>query len=147
VNAQAAMKYLVPLSRGNAQHCEKIADGISGEGLSERQVGQIYEAWRKGDAEAREKIAESPLLFVRVSEESRRAEPPDPMDALLHDVETVGGLSRRARRRVRDLERVGVEGNVVEAWRESYRAVRQLNAEINRNAREGQETGDPASAL
>jgi ParB family chromosome partitioning protein len=133
--AQAAMKYLVPLARANAQHCEKIADGIASEGLSARQVCQIYVAWRKGDDETRERITGSPMLFVRTAEESRQPEPPDPMEALMHDVETVGGLSRRARRRVRDLERVGVDGKVVEAWRETYRAVRQLHVEINRNAR------------
>jgi ParB family chromosome partitioning protein len=133
--AQAAMKYLVPLARANAQQCEMIADGIADEGLSARQVGQIYEAWRKGDAGVREKIVESPLMFVRVAEEGCRGEPPDPMDALLHDIETVGGLSRRARRRVRELERVGLDEKVVEAWRETQRAVRQLNAEVNRNAR------------
>jgi ParB/RepB/Spo0J family partition protein len=145
--AQAAMKYLVPLARANAQHSEMITNAIADEGLSARQVGEIYAAWRKGDAETREKIATSPMLFVRVAEESHRPEPPDPMEELMHDVETVGGLSRRARRRVRELERVGVDGDVVMAWRESYRAVRQLNAEINRNARAGQETGDPAAAL
>lgn len=145
--AHAAMKHLVPLARANVQHCEKIVDGIAGEGLSERQVGQIYKAWRKGDAETREKIAQSPLLFLKVTRESRRSEPPDPMEALLHDIETVGGLSRRARRRVRELERVGLEERVVQAWRETHRAVRQLNAEVTRNARPGEEAGDPAPGL
>lgn len=146
INAHAAMKYLVPLARANAQQCEKIADAICGEGLSERQVGEIYRAWRRAERGERERIAGSPLLFLRSAEEMQRPVPPDPVDALLHDIETVGGLSRRARRRLRKMN-LEIDEKVCEAWRESHRAVQLLDAEMDKNARQGHPAGDPAAEV
>jgi len=146
INAHAAMKYLVPLARANAQQCEKIADAICGEGLSERQVGEIYRAWRRADRDERERIVGSPLLFLRSAEEMQRPVPPDPVDALLHDIETVGGLSRRARRRLRRTN-LEIDEKLSVAWRESHRAVELLDAEMIKNARQGDETGDPAAEV
>ena len=46
--AHAAMKHLVPLARANAEACERLVAAIAGKGLTNREVGQLYAAWREG---------------------------------------------------------------------------------------------------
>jgi ParB/RepB/Spo0J family partition protein len=46
--AHAAMKHLVPLARANAEACERLVAAIAGKGLTNREIGQLYAAWREG---------------------------------------------------------------------------------------------------
>jgi ParB family chromosome partitioning protein len=46
--AHAAMKHLVPLARANPEACERLVAAIAGKGLTNRQIGQLYAAWRDG---------------------------------------------------------------------------------------------------
>ena len=46
--AHAAMKYLVPLARANGVACARLVTAIAGKGLTNRQIGQLYAAWREG---------------------------------------------------------------------------------------------------
>jgi ParB-like chromosome segregation protein Spo0J len=145
VCAHAAMRYLVPLARANRGDCEKIADGIAGHGLSASQVGRIYHAWKKADAGVRQRIVAEPMLLVK-SVETNPKPPSDPGDIVLRDIEAIGGLSRRARRKLRDGDTVDAE--VHDAWKEAQRAFDLLGVEIVARVDAGQrhETGDSASA-
>ncbi len=102
---QAAMKYLVPLSRDNRKACEELAKNLSGERVTVRQMGQLYAAWRTGDAEQKQRIVEMPLLFFKAREELRRPDPPAPSkneyEALLRDLGSIIHISNRARHRIR----------------------------------------------
>jgi hypothetical protein len=42
------MKHLVPLARANPEACERLVAAIAGKGLTNRQIGQLYAAWRDG---------------------------------------------------------------------------------------------------
>jgi ParB/RepB/Spo0J family partition protein len=46
--AHAAMKYLVPVARANREGCARLIAAIAGQGLTTREVGQLYAAWREG---------------------------------------------------------------------------------------------------
>jgi ParB-like nuclease domain len=69
VPAHGAMKSLVPLARANEAHCELLCERLGEQRLSSRQIGALYAAYKSGDAELRERIAEAPLLFL----EAKRA--------------------------------------------------------------------------
>jgi ParB-like chromosome segregation protein Spo0J len=98
--AHAAMKHLVPLARANAAACERLVAAIAGQGLSNRQIGQLYAAWRDGRPAIRERVLDAPLLFLK----ARHAIGPVPEDEgrlLLDDLDMLAAVARRARRRLR----------------------------------------------
>ena len=42
------MKDLVPLARANPAAWARLVAAIAGKGLTTRQIGQLYAAWREG---------------------------------------------------------------------------------------------------
>lgn len=70
--AQAAMKYLVPLSRDNAAAAGRLAVGLNERTWTVREVGAIYTGWRHGDAKQRDAIEAQPALYCSALEEARR---------------------------------------------------------------------------
>lgn len=149
----AAMKYLLPLARANTEECERLAVGIRAGRLTERQVKQLYVAWRMGDAAQRRRLLEDPLLFLKALESALDPEPlAEPEErALVDDLEAVAGVCRRARRRVRGLSR-RPEGLVLwegfrQAWQEaqvSFESLTRLVKEASR-AGAGDTRGDLAA--
>ncbi len=102
----AAMKVLVPLARANAPHALRLATRACElpERLSARQWEALYAAYRGANPEARERLLDPPGLFARVHEERRRPDPPKrPEEGFLSDLEALSALSRRARRRLREV--------------------------------------------
>jgi ParB family chromosome partitioning protein len=98
--AHAAMKHLVPLARANAAACERLVAAIAGQGLTNRQIGQLYAAWRDGLPAVRERVLAAPLLFLK----ARHAIGPVPEDEgrlLMDDLDMLAAIARRARRRLR----------------------------------------------
>src|SRR5262245_51739544 len=98
--AHAAMKHLVPLARANATACERLVAAIAGQGLTNRQIGQLYAAWRDGRPAVRERVLAAPLLFLK----ARHALGPvleDEGRLLMDDLDMLAAIARRARRRLR----------------------------------------------
>jgi len=152
----AAMKYLVPLARANAEQCVTLVASLAPQTVTARQVERLYEGWRRADPEGRERVVSHPWLFLR-ADEALQAEPPvppgDPVESLLRDLEAVAGLSRRSRRRLRD----GVLSETTEAscravervfaqCRLAFAAVDELLTEELRRARSGYPHRDPEAA-
>jgi hypothetical protein len=98
--AHAAMKYLVPLARANADACERLVVAIAGKGLTNREVGQLYAAWREGRPAVRERVLTAPLLFLK-ARQAVGAVPEDEGRALMDDLDLLAAVARRARRRLR----------------------------------------------
>ena len=97
IGAQAAMRYLVPLARVDREACERLAAGIAGKELSDREIGMLYTAWREAPRSTRNRLLEDPLLLVRALHEvSRRPPPGHPGEILLRDAERLVASSRRA---------------------------------------------------
>jgi ParB-like chromosome segregation protein Spo0J len=98
--AHAAMKHLVPLARANAEACERLVAAIAGQGLTNRQIGQLYAAWRDGLPAVRERVLTAPLLLLK-ARHALGAVPEDEGRLLMDDLDLVAAVARRARRRLR----------------------------------------------
>ena len=97
LSAHAAMKYLVPLARANAQVATQFAAAIIALKPTSRQVAALYQGWQGGTARTRELILSQPQLYLQaqaaVSPPSRSA-----TQRWLDDLGALGGIARRARR-------------------------------------------------
>ena len=98
--AHAAMKYLVPLARANADACTRLVAVIAGQGLTNREVGQLYAAWREGRPAIRERVLTAPLLFLK-ARHAVATVPDDEGRAVMDDLDLLAAVARRARRRLR----------------------------------------------
>lgn len=112
IGAHAAMKYLVPMARANATDCERLADAIAPEKLSDRQVGELYGAYLAGNRKARELVVSAPLVALRAREEAARNKSvtKTPIEVLLDDLGIVTGIARRAHGRLRSGALAGTDG-------------------------------------
>jgi ParB-like chromosome segregation protein Spo0J len=123
VPAQAAMKYLVPLSRDKRQACERIVEHLDfgrEPAVTEREVGRLYIHWRRGDAEVRARIESHPRLFLRVDAATEPDEKSD-TEQLVSDLNAISGLCMRARRRLVDGAVQVSHPRVRRAFREAQR--------------------------
>jgi len=103
IGAHAAMKYLVPLARANAAHCEELGKQLGGLHPTSRQVAQLYAAYLAGNTALRERIIEQPALVLKAQAELERAgEEPSVGEQLLRDARIVTSVSRRAARKLSD---------------------------------------------
>lgn len=96
----AAMKYLLPLARANAEDCVRLLAALRRR-HSTRELGRLYAAWVSGDEHTRERLLADPELFLRIEEEASR-EAPTPSEALIEDLKLLGAVARRAERRLRE---------------------------------------------
>jgi ParB family transcriptional regulator, chromosome partitioning protein len=98
--AHAAMKHLVPLARANPDACERLVAAIAGQGLTNREVGQLYAAWRDGLPAIRERVLSAPLLFLK-ARQAVGVVPDDEGRLVMDDLDMLAAVGRRARRRLR----------------------------------------------
>ncbi len=135
VCVHGAEKSLVPLARANASQCARLVQRLGDARPTVRQLGRLYAAWRAADAVTRTRIAENPLLYLKVEEAVATPVEEDDLQ-LLGDVEAIAGGCGHARKRVRDgallrfpaARRAQLEG----AWKEArlaFAAVSVLFAE------------------
>ena len=143
ISAYAAMKWLVPLARANAAQCAALVAEIAPAKLSARAIERLYVAWREGDAAQRERIVAHPLLFLR-AEAAHTAEPaeagtPSALEATLQDIDVVGAICRRVRRRL--LRGLAPSPDTVatfgRAWQETRLAFEALSERLERLADAG----------
>jgi ParB-like chromosome segregation protein Spo0J len=101
IPAQAAMKYLLPLGRANAQHTPKQVAGLCEQRVSVRQMGRLYAAYRAADAVGRERLCNSPLVFLQMEAQAERVAEGQStgVDRLVSDLGAIAGLCGRTRRR------------------------------------------------
>ena len=144
ISAYAAMKWLVPLARANAAQCAALVAAIAPAKLSARAIERLYVAWREGGAAQRERIVSHPLLYLRAEQEQREMEPADPtaptaVEATLQDIDVVGAICRRVRRRLLrgrapSPDTVATFGR---AWQETRLAFEALSERLERLADAG----------
>ena len=129
VPPHAAMKYLVPLARANRRQCEQLIAGLASTRVSSRDVGAIYEAWRRADAAGRARLAAEPLLFLRaLYAAATEDDGDDPAAPLLKDLTTIATIALRARRRVHHGGPLTAEQT--HAWRAATDGFASLRAAI-----------------
>lgn len=101
VPPHAAAKSLVPLARANKDHCERLVTALGKQRLTDRQVERLYHAWRRADAEGRERIVDQPMLALAAAAELLGPlSPLEPLDFVLNDLDVLVGAGRRARQRL-----------------------------------------------
>jgi ParB family chromosome partitioning protein len=137
IGGHAAMKYLVPLARANAEHCSRLADALAGERPTSRQVAELYATYAAGNAATRELVVKDPRLVLRARTELEREGPgATPVEHLLDDLRIVGAVARRARARVRrgalDDASAGERQRVPEGCSEAHGEVSRLKQHCER---------------
>jgi ParB-like chromosome segregation protein Spo0J len=95
--AHAAMKYLVPLARANADAAAPLAAAIAPWKPTSRQVGALYAGWQSGTQRTRELILESPQIYLQ-AQSSQSPPAASPAQRWLNDLGALSGIARRARR-------------------------------------------------
>ena len=146
VPAQAAMKYLVPLSRDNREACERIIIHLGREpAVTEREVARLYASWRRGDAALRTRIEAHPRLFLRV-DESTQPDAKSDTELLVGDLNAISGICTRARRRLLDGTVQLVHRRLRRAFREAQRGFVTLTELVMEepDARPVHAHGDPS---
>ena len=105
VPAHAAGTFLVPLTRVNKDHCAQLVANLGRRSVTSRQVERLYMGYRRAEDEGRERIVAQPWLFL-AADAAAQPEPVvpagDPAAPLIDDLEAICGISRRARRRIRE---------------------------------------------
>ena len=126
MGAHAAMKYFVPLARAKREEAIRLCEALARLRPSTRQVGDIYTAYMGGSAKTREALLNDPGLFLRAQEEMRRPPPADvrPASLILQDLGALGGIARRAHRRLREGLGQKLQGPERDEVRERMRQVR-----------------------
>jgi len=101
IGGHAAMKYLVPLARANADHCIALADAVAPGRPTSRQMALLYTAYAEGNASTRERVVREPWLLLRAIAETEREGPgATPVEHVLEDLRIVSAVARRARTRI-----------------------------------------------
>ena len=85
ISAHVAMKYLVPVARGNAGECQRMADAFAKHRFSSRQAGELYAAWRNASPAIRQRILDSPELFLKAHQQSE-PQPSSAAEELMRDL-------------------------------------------------------------
>ena len=137
IGAQAAMKHLVPMARAKRYDCERLAENIACHQFTTQEVGVLYAAWRSQPF-ARERLIEDPKLFLRAR---REIEQDDPVSAragegLLHNLDMVGAIARRAARQWGEAARTMDAGERENAWLCVQQAIADLTRLSNQIEKE-----------
>jgi ParB/RepB/Spo0J family partition protein len=99
ISAHVAMKYLAPVARANPSDCQRMAAAFSKYRFSSRQASELYTVWRDASASIRQRILDSPELFLKAHQQvSPQRE--SPADELLRDLTMVLAITNRASRRL-----------------------------------------------
>lgn len=135
IGPHAAEKCLVPLARANAGHCTKLVEGLRSVKPTARQILCLYTAWKAANDEVRQRIADQPLLYLRVEE--ARKDPADDADlTAVRDVEAIAGVCGRARKGLREGSYVRLREDhrkqFAAAWQEARLAFDAVDALVRK---------------
>ena len=144
--AQAAMKYLVPLSRDKRASCERIVSNLGRDAVTVRQVQRLYTSWRTADPILRERIEQHPRLFLQADEATRDDDKSD-TELLVSDLNKISSLCFRARRRLTEGVVERKRRRLRMAFREAQRGfstLAELMSDEENDAGPVHPNGDPA---
>ena len=87
IAAQIAMRFLAPVARVNADHCQRMAQAFAAQPWTTRQAAALYQAWRHASGVVRERILAEPPLFLKVQ---------PPPTTLEKELAQIAALAQRA---------------------------------------------------
>jgi len=149
MSAQAAQRYVLPLARANTAQCETLVSRLGDERVSVRQMRTLYTGWRGADTQTRERIVESPLLYLAAHEAT--SDDAVISDELVRDLEIITSVARRARRCVTEGALMGASAarttRLRRRWRAAERELHELGVSLEiYDAELGDANGDPEAA-
>lgn len=128
LSAYAAMRYLLPLARTNADAAAQLAAALKPLKPTTRQVGALYAGWQSGTERTRELILSTPQLYLQ-AQAAQQPAPPSASQRWLNDLGALGGIARRVRRALE----AGLLPQLLEAEREeAEHAFSRTKAEMQR---------------
>jgi hypothetical protein len=98
ISAHVAMKYLAPVARANLSDCGRMAEAFSKHRFSSRAAGELSTAWREASASMRQRILDSPQLFLKAHQQVS-PQPGSAAEELMRDLAMVLAITNRAGRR------------------------------------------------
>jgi ParB-like chromosome segregation protein Spo0J len=98
---QAAMKYLVPLARANRRHLDRLLAALGETHVSVRELGALYQGWRRADAAGRERLVDDPHLFLTAIRVAEPGADEDTGAQLGKDLAALAAIAWRATDRIR----------------------------------------------
>ena len=101
LSAHAAMKYLVPWARTDAQAAEQLATALVPLKPTTREVGRLYVGWQSGTQRTRELIVHSPQIYLQ-AQTAQAPAPPSATQRFLQDLGALAGIARRAHRALQE---------------------------------------------
>jgi ParB/RepB/Spo0J family partition protein len=125
ISAHVAMKYLAAVARANRNDCLRMAAVFSKHRFSSRQAGELYAAWRDATPTIRQRILDSPELFLKAQQQVA-AQPSSVAEELLRDLAMVLSISNRAGRRLARAAPLMSNADLENAQRKIECAVRDL---------------------
>ena len=143
ISAHVAMKYLAPVARANLKDCQSMADAFAKYRFSSRQAGELYAAWRDTSTSIRQRILDSPELFLRAQQQVS-PQPSSVAEELLRDLTMVLAITNRAGRRLARAAPLMSHAELENAQRKIECAVRDLTHLAERIEKE-QEHVEPKS--
>ena len=133
----AAAKYLAPLARAKKSDCIALAQNLNGNQISVRQMERLYAQWKCSDKEARKRIVENPLLFLKTAEDLNLAavkKTDDDFQSLCQDLEIIDAVSNRARRRLRVMKaHFPLPQTIMESWNAARSSFGALADEMDKD--------------
>jgi ParB family chromosome partitioning protein len=135
ISAHVAMKYLVPMARTDLHDCQRMANVFAKHRFSSRQAGQLYEAWRDASGAVRQRILDSPDLFLKAQQQVE-PEPSSKAEELLRDLTMVLSITNRAGRRLAPAAPLIGASELETARRKVECAMRDLTVLAERIAKE-----------
>jgi ParB/RepB/Spo0J family partition protein len=143
ISAHVAMKYLAPVARAKPNDCLRMAEAFSKHRFSSRQAGELYTAWRDASPSIRERILDSPELFLKAHHQVS-PQPSSVAEELLRDLTMVVAITNRASRRLARAAPLMGQNEFEAAHRKIECAVRDLTHLAERIEKE-QEHVEPKS--
>jgi ParB/RepB/Spo0J family partition protein len=130
LSAYAAMKYLLPLARANADAAVCLAAALQPLKPTSREVAALYAGWQAGTARTRELIVSTPQVYLQAQAAAHGSTAePSATQRWLGDLGALAGIARRA---VKPLE-AGLLQELLEAeWLEVEQAFSRMKTEVER---------------
>jgi ParB/RepB/Spo0J family partition protein len=143
ISAHVAMKYLAPVARANLSDCQRMAEAFSKYKFSSRQSSELYAAWRDASASMRQRILDSPQLFLKAHQQVS-PQPGSAAEELVRDLAMVLAITNRAGRRWARAAPLMGQAELESARRKIECAVKDLTHLAERIEKE-QEHAEPKS--
>jgi ParB-like chromosome segregation protein Spo0J len=153
ITTWAAIRVLVPLARANADDAAKLAAHLAREPMTTRELQLFYEHYRQANRRVRERMLDSPALFLQSVQAVAAGKDDSPEEKWLHDATMAGAILTRLQEKTAMVFYPGQEKKLRRQLLVRAARVRRLSLELQQLIKERlshdrprQGTADPGDA-